>query len=128
MIKNGIRLYEITGDNQYLEHVKATAVAAYNRFVQMNSAIGILVFPNSDPWFNTKLLTAYIDLVPYMTQARLYVNAYITFIDYAYEHCRTIDGFFYEGWAGNQGRYEQLLMQAAVIESYGAIARYMNMQ
>lgn len=124
MIKNGLQLYEITGDNKYLNHAKATAQGAYNAFVRMSNA-GILAYPNNDPWFNTKLLTAYIDIVPYLPQAKNYVDIYVNFIDYAYENCRTANGLFHEGWAGgNEGRYGNLLNQAAVIESYAAIARY----
>ena len=124
MIKNGILLHEITGEQQYLNHAKATAIGSYNRFVSLNPTLGIRVFPDRDPWFNTKLFTAYIDIVPYMPEAKDYVEAYIAFADYAYKNSRTDNGLFFEGWAGNQGRYHWLLMQAAVIETFGAAARY----
>lgn len=124
MIKNGLLLYQITGDSQYLNHAKATALGAYNAFVRMGNS-GILTYPNHDPWFNTKLLTAYIDIAPYLPQAQSYIDIYVNFIDNAYENCRVDNGLFHEGWdGGNEGRYGNLLNQAAVIESYGAIARY----
>lgn len=123
MIKNGLLLYELTGDKKYLNHAKATAQGAYNAFVRMNGSI--LAYPNNDPWFNTKLLTAFIDIVPHLPQAKSYVDIYIKFIDYGYKNCRMPNGLFHEGWAGgNVGRYAGLLHQAAVIESYAAIARY----
>lgn len=123
MIKNGLLLYQITGQNKYLDQAKATAQGSYNAFVRMSGA-GILAFPNNDPWFNTKLLSAYIDIIPFFPQAKSYVDIYTAFIDYGYKNCRTANKLFYEGWVGNQGRYGNLLNQAAVIESYAVIARY----
>ena len=126
MIKNGVLLYQITNESQYLDHAKATATGSYNHFVRFDANAGIFAYPNRDPWFNTKLLTAYITIAPYMPQAKDYINTYIDFADYGYKNSRTADGLFYEGWVGNTGRYQMLLMQAAAIESYGAIARYIS--
>jgi hypothetical protein len=131
MIKNGLLLYKITGQSKYLDHAKATTTGVYNTFVRMNTTANILAYPNNDPWFNTKLLTALIDIVPYMPAAKSYVDIYTAFIDYGYENCRTANNLFYEGWVsnpGDQGRYGNLLNQAAVIESYAAIARYKTTQ
>jgi len=123
MVQNGIRLFEITGDNKYLEEAKTTAQGAYDYFVKIRN--GILSYTDNDPWFNTKLLRAYLDLVPYSDAAKTYVDTYYNFINNGYDKARTDAGFFYEDWtAGSPGRYYSLLMQAAVVESYGALAVY----
>lgn len=123
MVQNGVRLYEITGDNQYLDEAKITAQGAYDYFVKTRN--GILSYTDTDPWFNTKLLRAYIDLSEYDDNAKTYIETYYNFINNGYNKARTDVGFFYEDWTGaNPGRYYSLLMQGAVVESYGALAVY----
>ena len=123
MLQNGIRLYEITGNSQYLDEAKTTAQGAYDYFVKTRN--GILSYPDTDPWFNTKLLRAYIDLAAYDENAKTYIATYYNFINNGYKKARTNIGFFYEDWTGaNPGRYYSLLMQGAVVESYGALAIY----
>jgi hypothetical protein len=124
MVSNGILLFRITGQQQYLDDAKATATGAYNYFVKPRNGIA-LTYPDHDPWFNTKLLKAYIEIEPYFATATAYINTYISFIDNAYDKARVSNGLFYEDWTGaSQGRYKDLLHQAAVIESYGLIALY----
>ncbi len=123
MVQNGIRLYEITGNGQYLEQAKTTAQGAYDYFVRIRN--GVLAYTDHDPWFNTKLLRAYIDLAPYDERAKNYIATYFNFINNGYAKARTAAGFFYEDWTGGSpGRYQLLLMQGAVVESYGALALY----
>lgn len=123
MIQNGIRLYEITGNSQYLDEAKTTARGAYDEFVKTRN--GVLAYTDHDPWFNTKLLRAYIDLDAHDENAKNYIETYYNFINNGYNKARTTDGFFYEDWTGaNPGRYYSLLMQGAVVESYGALAIY----
>ena len=123
MIQNGIRLYEITGNSQYLDEAKTTARGAYDYFVKTRN--GILSYTDHDPWFHTKLLRAYIDLDPYDDNAKNYIATYFNFINNGYTKARTDIGFFYEDWTGTSpGRYYSLLMQGAVVESYGALAIY----
>ncbi|NDV82614.1 glycoside hydrolase family 76 protein [Bacteroides sp. 51] len=124
MVQNGICLYRITGEKSYLDHAIASAQGAYDYFVKPRNGVS-LAFPDSDPWFNTKLLRAYIDLVPLHAEADKYIRAYINFINHGYDKARTDMGFFYEDWTGaDPKRYYSLLMQAAVVESYAAIAVY----
>ncbi|GGH15326.1 glycosyltransferase [Sphingobacterium alkalisoli] len=123
MVQNGIRLAEVTGNAQYMEEAKTTAQGAYDYFVKTRN--GILSYTDTDPWFNTKLLRAYIDLSEHDERAKTYINTYYNFINNGYKKARTDVGFFYEDWTGaNQGRYYSLLMQGAVVESYGALALY----
>lgn len=128
MVQNGISLYRITNDQTYLTDAKNSAQGAYDYFVKTRNGV-TLAYPDHNPWFNSKLLKAYVDLYPLYEQAATYIHAYIKFIDYGYENARTNHGFFYEDWTGtNEGRYTQLLMQDAVAESYGLIATYKNEQ
>lgn len=124
MVQNGVRLYRITGDKTYLDDAIASADGAYDRFVKSRNNIA-LTYPDSDPWFNTKLLRGYIDLAPLYKKADNYIQVYYNFINYAYKNARTSTGFFYEDWTGaNPKRYYSLLMQDAVVESYGALSIY----
>lgn len=124
MIQNGIRLYKITGENVYLNDAISSAQGAYDFFVKTRNGV-TLSYPDHDPWFNTKLLRAYIDLVPHYSTADNYIKAYIKFINNGYDEARTDTGFFYEDWTGaSPKRYYSLLMQAAVVESYAALALY----
>ncbi len=123
MIQNGVELYKITNDKKYLDQAIESAVGSYDYFVKIRN--GVLSYPDHDPWFNTKLLRAYIDIVPYHSSVKTYVETYYNFINHAYDKARTSENFFYEDWTGNAPkRYYLLLMQAAVVESYGAIALY----
>jgi len=124
MIQSGVRLYRITGDQMYLNDAIASAQGSYDYFVKSRNNIA-LTFPGNDPWFNTKLLRGYIDLQPLYNNADTYIQVYYSFINNAYKKARTAQGFFFEDWTGaNQSRYYSLLMQDAVVESYGALSLY----
>ncbi|MDR2361262.1 MAG: glycoside hydrolase family 76 protein [Prevotellaceae bacterium] len=126
MILNGLLLFQITGEQRYLHEANGTAIGAYNYFVKPRNGLP-LAYPDHDPWFNTKLLKAYIEIAPYLPAADTYVNTYIQLINHGYNRARTDNGLFYEDWTGaSQGRYTNLLHQAAVIESYALIALYGN--
>lgn len=126
MIQNGIRLYQITGEQQYLNEAIESAQGAYNFFVKTRNDIPF-TYPDHDPWFNTKLLRAYIDLYPHYKNADNYIQAYYKFINNGYDKARNSSGFFYEDWTGaSPKRYYVLLMQAAVVESYGSLALYLK--
>lgn len=123
MIQNGIELYKITNDRRYLDQAIESAIGSYDYFARIRN--GILSFPDHDPWFNTKLLRAYIDILPYHPTAKTYIETYSKYLNHAYDKARTSDKLFYEDWTGKDPkRYYLLLMQAAVLESYGAIALY----
>lgn len=128
MIQNGVCLYQITGDEAYLDEAKSSAKGAYQAFVRTVSGIG-MTYPDHDPWFNAKLLRGYIDLAQYDSDVKQYIDVYADYLNYGYEHARTAEGFFYEDWSGRDPkRASQLLMQDAVIESYAILALYYNNQ
>ena len=87
MIQNGVRLYQITGEQRYLNEAIESAQGAYDYFVKTRNNISF-TYPDHDPWFNTKLLRGYIDLYPYYKNADNYIQAYYKFINYGYDHAR----------------------------------------
>ncbi|MFW6328221.1 MAG: glycoside hydrolase family 76 protein, partial [Bacteroidota bacterium] len=122
MIQVGIEMFEITGKQNYLDEAVSASQGAYDFFVKPRNGLAIS-YPDHDPWFNTKLLDAYIDVEPYFQAAKDYIDNYLNFINYGYENARTSEGFFYEDWTGESPkRYYSLLMQASVVESYGALS------
>ncbi|MCF0175966.1 MAG: glycosyltransferase [Bacteroidales bacterium] len=124
MIENGVMLYEITKDQTYLNHAKESAAGSFGYFVKSRDGLN-LAYPNHDPWFNTKLVLGYIAIAPHWKTAKDYIEAYKIFVETGWKSARTSNGLFYEDWAGkSQGRYQQLLMQAAVLEAYGVMALY----
>lgn len=124
MIQNGVRLYRITGEQVYLDDAIESAQGSYDSFVRSRNNLA-LAFPDHDPWFNTKLLRGYIDLVPLYKNAETYIQTYYNFINNGHDKARTTDRFYYEDWTGGSPkRYYSLLMQVAVVESYGALSVY----
>ena len=124
MISNGVRLYQITGDEKYLNHAKASAEGAYNYFVRPANGMA-LAYPANDPWFTIKLINAFVDIRPYYKTAQNYIDTFINFTDPAYEKARNQTGFFYEDWTGGSPkRIESLLMQAAALDGLSLIALY----
>ncbi len=124
MISNGVRLYQITGDEKYLNHAKASAEGAYNYFVRPANGMA-LAYPANDPWFTIKLINAFVDIRPYYKTAQNYIDTFINFTDHAYEKARNQTGFFYEDWTGGSPkRIESLLMQAAALDGLSLIALY----
>lgn len=128
MISNGVRLFRITADQDYLDQAEESARGAYNYFVKPAPGAGLaLAYPNHDPWFTIKLVNSFIEIEPYLSAASSYINTFISFADFAWENARQSTGLFYEDWTGqnpNPDRDKGLLMQDAALESFGAIALY----
>jgi hypothetical protein len=121
MIQVGVELFKITGQQEYLDEAIVSTQGSYDYYVKPRNGLAIS-YPDYDPWFNTKLLDAYIDVEPYLDAANGYIDNYFNFINHGYENARTTEGFFYEDWTGEDPkRYYSLLMQASVVESYGAL-------
>lgn len=124
MISCGVRLYKITGEQSYLTNAITSAQGAYNYFVRPINGLA-LGYPDHDPWFTTKLVRAFIDVIPYYKNASTYVDTFVNFLNYGYKNARLSSGFFYEDWTGGSAkRASSLLMQDAVVESFGVIALY----
>ncbi|RYJ44982.1 glycoside hydrolase family 76 protein [Flavobacterium beibuense] len=121
MITNNVLLYEITGEEVYLDRARTIAASTYTHFTRtVNSK---LFFPANDSWFNVCLFRGYLDLLQYDQTAQSYVNVFIQNADYAWSNARNEYDLFYEDWAGqNPGRDKWLLQQAGLVEMYGRIA------
>lgn len=121
MIMSGVNLYEITGEQSYLDESITTARSSFSKFTAVRE--DQLFFPANDPWFNTELMTSYIKLSAHDEKSEEYIEVFIKSADYAWENARTEEGHFYEDWSGNnQGRYYWLLHQACMIEVFGRAA------
>jgi hypothetical protein len=125
MITAACLLYEVTQDGSYLSDAKAMAKASYDYFTRPVRDLGRF-FTDHDPWFNAILFRGYLDLSKIdKTLTSEYINTFIKNADYAWDHARTKEGFFYEDWAGDRmGRYYWILNQAVMVEVYSRIAIY----
>lgn len=125
MIAAGLRLFQITGEQHYLDEAITTADAAYNYFARPRGDIQ-LSYPLNDPWFTIKLIRAYMELEPEHAPCAQYIQTFTSNLDRAWIHGRQENGLWYEDWSGvsNVERDRGLLMQDAAIESLGAIALY----
>lgn len=124
MMNSAIYLYEITGEQKYLDHAKRYADAAFDYFVKTRNG-GLLLYPDTNPWSSVKLFRGYLDLLKYYPGVERYINVYIAYMDNAYKVARNAQGFFYEDFTGvSEGRSWMLLTQDAALESYAAIALY----
>ena len=125
MIMSAVNLYEISGDQEYLDEAVTTARSAHSKFTKVTN--GRIFYPPNDSWFNVELLTAYIQLSQYDSKTKDYVEVFKDNMDYAWENARNNEGQFYEDWSGNnEGRFYWLLHQAALVEAFGRIAIYEN--
>lgn len=128
MIAAGLRLYRITGQQRYLDEAIATADASYDYFTGPKGDIP-LSYPLNDPWFNVKLIRAYIELLPEHPACANYIGTFVSNLDRAWLNGRQTNGLWYEDWSGvpnEDGRDDNLLMQDAAIESLCLIALYEN--
>jgi rhamnogalacturonyl hydrolase YesR len=127
MLSAACLLYKATQDGAYLSDAKAMAKGSYDVFTRPVKDLGRF-FPDHDSWFNAILFRGYLDLYDIdKTAASEYINTFIKNADYAWQHARTKDGFFYEDWSGNrQGRYYWILQQAVMVEVYARISLFKN--
>lgn len=125
MLSVACYLYGATQDGAYLSDAKTMAKASYDYFTKPYSDKGRF-FPDHDPWFNAILFRGYLDLYALdKNAASEYINAFIKQADYAWQHARTKEGFFYEDWSGNRlGRYYWILNQAVMVEVYARISLF----
>ena len=124
MISNGVQLFKLTGEQVYLDKATESARGSYSYFARPRGKLA-LAYPDHDPWFTTKLIRSYIDILPYHANAGSYINTFVNYLDYAWKNARFSNGLFYEDWTGTTPkRAEQLLMQAAALESLSLIAIY----
>jgi uncharacterized protein YyaL (SSP411 family) len=114
-------LFQITGDERYLNESRRLAEAAQRYFTQETG-----FYPDT-PWFNAVLLKGYIALYeadPARNTA--YIDHIHSNMDYAWAHSRQANGLFSPDWAGKtqlDAPHRWLLDQAAMAELYALLAR-----
>lgn len=126
MVSNGVLLYNITDKKEYLDQAKQSADGGYNHFVRPHAELGY-AYPNHDPWFTVKLVNAFIEIIPYHSNATQYVETFIEFTKHALKKARNSNGLFREDWTGvivKPERDRTLLMQDAALEALTVISLY----
>lgn len=133
MISAGVKLYEITQDESYLEQAKASASGAYNYWFKDREDRDYKVIDSTNPWFNVLLLESWTELYPHDREATLvYIEAYEANLNYAYENF-LFDGLIPSDWVNGWNRDEDgnfviqsanVLDMAANSENFGTLAYF----
>lgn len=124
-------LYQITGEQAYLDEARAVADASMAHFWREIPGADWRSYP-ATPWFNAVLLKGYLALYEADPQHDgRYIQSFSGNLDYAWEHARGPRGFFNPDWAGKpsvargsngkEGHY-WLLDQAAMVELYALLS------
>lgn len=85
MIAAGVKLYEITQDQSYLEQAKASAAGAFGYWFKDREGFDYKVIDSVNPWFNVLLFDAWVELYKYDPENVLvYIEAYEANLNHAY--------------------------------------------
>jgi hypothetical protein len=98
MISNGVQLFKLTA-NRSISTRPRIGPGSYSYFARPRGKLA-LAYPDHDPWFTTKLIRSYIDILPYHANAGSYINTFVNYLDYAWKNARFSNGLFYEDWTG----------------------------
>jgi len=130
MISAGVKLYEITKDESYLNQAIASARGAFNYWFK-DSENG-KVIDSVNPWFNVLLLEAWTELYPYDKEATLpYIEAYEENLNRGYSFLA--DGLmpadWVKGWSKDEAGNPKIqkvnvLDMAANAENFGTLAYF----
>ncbi len=141
MISAGVKLYEITKEERYLNEAKASAKGAFNYWFKDRAGRDYKVIDSTNPWFNVLLLAAWTELYPHDKAATLpYIEAYEANLNYAYADLsdenlmapdwangwkRNEDGSVnYGAYGGDYGKGVNVLDMAANAENFGTLAYF----
>lgn len=140
MISAGVKLYEITKENSYLEHAKASAAGAYRFWFKDKEGRDYKVIDSNNPWFNVLLLEAWTELYAYDKETTLvYIQSYEANLNHAYADLSDdlMAADWVNGWMRNEdgsvnyGAYEgdfgtgvNVLDMAANAENFGTLAYF----
>lgn len=132
MISAGVKLYEITEEERYLNEAKASALGAYKHWFKAQEGRDYKVITSDNPWFNVLLLASWTELYPYDKDAALeYIEAYESNLNYAYGDIA--DGLMPNNWATGWKKDESgaaviekanVLDMAANAENFGTLAYF----
>ncbi len=126
MIWSGLLLYEITGEQKYLDEATLTVEGSYGRFLTKDRQRNIEYFPVS-PWFNVYLARGYMEYER-VTGKSQYMDSFVKFADLALERGKDSNGYIYPSWGIGtilpHYKYVGLLEQAAAVEILHLVAAY----
>lgn len=121
LLEGAVMLYRQTGERKYLDNARRLAEGGY-RFYMREDAEGRP--HNRDiPWFYLVLFRGYQALYEVDGDPR-YVDTFIRWMDYAWEHARDKAGLFYNDWSGgrDESRTPKWLLDEACVPEYFARA------
>lgn len=129
MISGGVALYRATGERDYINDAKRSAIAAYSVFCDRESVPGEYMYPitSQTTWFNLVLLQGFLDLYEYEPEDSLvYIESFQQSLDYAYENYNR-DGFlprdYLHGWSDSSYDTNKNVMdQASASQMYAMLA------
>ncbi|MBO5778217.1 MAG: hypothetical protein J6R82_01480 [Clostridia bacterium] len=139
MISGAACLYRATGEESYLKDAKKSAASAYRQFTVTKKIDGETLrqyqsnpkgMYASNTWFNLILLEGFIDLYPYDTKCKTYIDAFQTSLDYGFDNFRTEEGLMprdlLSGWNQKQSpdSSKDIMDTASTAEMYAALAEF----
>ena len=139
MISGAACLYRATGEDVYLKDAKKSAASAYRQFTVTTKIGGETLrqyqsnpkgMYASNTWFNLILLEGFIDLYPYDTKCKTYIDAFQTSLDYGFENHRTEEGLMprdlIKGWNPKESAdaRKDIMDTASMAEMYAALSEF----
>lgn len=118
MIQSGVRLYRLTGEQQYLDDARAMAEGSFKYYVKYTPQ-GVPYIQDL-PWFVIVLFRGYHELYDVDKNPK-YVDVLIRSADWAWDHARDHAGLIYNDWTGRKEEKTEpkwLLDESCMIEMY----------
>lgn len=130
MISAGVAMYNVTGNETYLDHARATAEGCRAYFGYHDFKEGYVMYPTATTtWFNLVMYIGYYDLFLADPTQTVYLDDVQKTIDYAYDNYGR-DGYipvswlagWEEGWAKSDCK--NLLDHTSHAETYLLLSQY----
>lgn len=128
MLQAATLLYNLTGNESYLNDAQAIAESAHKRFFDKTATDANGEFPllsKGNIWFTAVMMRGYDELYKADGNPK-YMDDFVRNLDYAWENSRdTSCGLFHEDWSGQEKDSKKwLLTQAAMVEMQAMAAGY----
>lgn len=125
MLQAATLLYQVTGEDKYLEEAQEIAESGHNFFFYPpgeHHSGDFRLLKNSDLWFIAVMLRGYVELYNQDGNAA-YLNTFRDNLQYAWHKLRDTDGLFHKDWKNHRRPAKKwLLDQCAMVEMYARIA------